>query len=84
MVELYIIPFDTQNPVKAIQTDIVSTGGSSGSSIIDPLDAKVIGIATNVIGAKLWAKYYLKIKNIIIWWIGKNSTCIWSLISLLL
>jgi hypothetical protein len=59
-----LIPFDTQNPVKAIQTDIISTGGSSGSPIIDPSDAKVIGIATNVItgpiiGQGLFnAKYY--------------------------
>jgi V8-like Glu-specific endopeptidase len=53
-----LIPFDTKTPVKAIQTDIISTGGSSGSPIIDPLDGKVIGIATNVIGANI-SGYFL-------------------------
>lgn len=59
-----LIPYDTQYPVKAIQTDIISSGGSSGSPIIDPSDAKVIGIATNVISGSvtghvlLNSKYY--------------------------
>ncbi len=48
-----LIPFDTQTPVKAIQTDIITTGGSSGSPIIDPVDAKVIGIATNIISGPI-------------------------------
>ena len=33
----------------AIQTDIVGTGGSSGSPIVDPYDGKVVGISQNVI-----------------------------------
>ena len=59
-----LIPYDTQYPVKAIQTDIISSGGSSGSPIINPSDAKVIGIATNVISeyvtghVLLNSKYY--------------------------
>jgi S1-C subfamily serine protease len=33
----------------ALQTDIIGTGGSSGSPIVDPYDGKVVGISQNVI-----------------------------------
>lgn len=52
-----LIPFDTKAPVKAIQTDIVTTGGSSGSPIVDPSDAKVIGIVTSIIDSTVEAVF---------------------------
>lgn len=41
---------DVQKPW-GVQTDIVGTGGSSGSAIIDLIDNSVVGIAQNVFTA---------------------------------
>jgi len=50
-----LIPTDSAPTPQLIQTDIISTGGSSGSPIIDITDYKVLGIAQQVIGGKLEA-----------------------------
>lgn len=44
-----LMPTDTYHTPWAVQTDIVGTGGSSGSPLIDPTDGKVIGIAQRVL-----------------------------------
>lgn len=43
------LPTDADRYPYAIQTDIIGTGGSSGSPIVDPSDGKVVGITQNVI-----------------------------------
>jgi len=45
-----LIPHDTFQKPQGIQTDIISTGGSSGSPIIDANTGNVIAIAQKVIG----------------------------------
>jgi len=44
-----LMPTDTYPVPWGIQTDIVGTGGSSGSPLLDPSDSKVIGIAQKVL-----------------------------------
>ena len=44
-----LMPFDSAPEPYAMQTDIVGTGGSSGSPLIDLGDTKVIGIAQMVL-----------------------------------
>jgi len=44
-----LMPYDSAPEPYGIQTDIVGTGGSSGSSLIDFDDTKVIGIAQMVL-----------------------------------
>ena len=45
------IPVDSAEKPQAIQTNIFTTGGSSGSPILDANDGSVIGIAQTVIGS---------------------------------
>lgn len=49
------IPVDSADKPQAIQTNIFSTGGSSGSPIMDSIDGSIIGIAQTVIGGALKA-----------------------------
>jgi hypothetical protein len=42
------MPTDDVKVPWGIQTDIIGTGGSSGSAIVDPTDGNVVGIAQNV------------------------------------
>jgi hypothetical protein len=42
------MPTDDVRVPWGIQTDIIGTGGSSGSAIVDPTDGTVVGIAQNV------------------------------------
>jgi hypothetical protein len=44
-----LMPLDVSPDPYGIQTDIIGTGGSSGSPIVDKLDGKVIGIAQRVL-----------------------------------
>jgi hypothetical protein len=46
-----LLPFDDAELPYGIQTDIIGTGGSSGSPIADPISGEVIGIAQKVIPA---------------------------------
>jgi len=46
-----LIPSDYSSFPVGIQTDIISTGGSSGSAIVDGIKGEVIGIAQQVIPA---------------------------------
>jgi hypothetical protein len=40
-----------------LQTDIIGTGGSSGSAIVDPSDGKVVGIAQRVLPCGIMGIY---------------------------
>ena len=51
-----IFPYDGTIEPEGIQTDIVGTGGSSGSPIVDANDGKVIAIAQNVLGVSVTKK----------------------------
>ena len=44
-----IMPIDHTTKPTGIQTDIIGTGGSSGSPIVDANDGEVIGVAQNII-----------------------------------
>lgn len=44
-----IMPIDDTNQPTGIQTDIIGTGGSSGSPIVDANDGEVISVAQNII-----------------------------------
>jgi len=48
-----LMPFDEIKNPYGIQTDIVATGGSSGSAIVDAEDGKVVGIAQKVFVADI-------------------------------
>lgn len=43
-----LMPTDERKIPWGMQTDIIGTGGSSGSAIVDPTDGSVVGIAQNV------------------------------------
>lgn len=49
-----VFPYDGTIEPEGIQTDIVGTGGSSGSPIVDANDGKVIAIAQNVLGVSVF------------------------------
>lgn len=51
-----VFPYDGTIEPEGIQTDIVGTGGSSGSPIVDANDGKVIAIAQNVLGVSVTKK----------------------------
>ncbi|WP_100182328.1 S1 family peptidase [Candidatus Nitrosotenuis aquarius] len=51
-----IFPYDGTIEPEGIQTDIVGTGGSSGSPIVDANDGTVIAIAQNVLGVSVTKK----------------------------
>jgi len=51
-----IFPYDGTIEPEGIQTDIVGTGGSSGSPIVDANDGGVIAIAQNVLGVSVTKK----------------------------
>lgn len=51
-----LIPSDSVPRPQLIQTDIITTGGSSGSPLIDPTDGTVLGISQKVISGNLRAK----------------------------
>ena len=52
-----LFPLDPFPTPWGIQTDIIGTGGSSGSPIIDLTNFKVIGIAQNVIPSKIFVDF---------------------------
>lgn len=41
-----------------LQTDIIGTGGSSGSPLVDPSDGKVIGIAQKVLATSVEGNFF--------------------------
>ena len=50
------IPTDNAEKPYGIQTDIIGTGGSSGSPIIEVKTGRVVGISQNVIGGNVFRK----------------------------
>lgn len=48
-----VFPYDGTIEPEGVQTDIVGTGGSSGSPIVDANDGRVIAIAQNVLGVSV-------------------------------
>lgn len=58
-----LMPTDTYSVPWGIQTDIIGTGGSSGSPLIDASDGKVIGIAQKVLPASVEGDFFGFIKD---------------------
>jgi len=48
------IPTDNADKPYGIQTDVIGTGGTSGSPIVDVNSGRVVGISQNVIGGKVF------------------------------
>lgn len=52
-----LMPIDDIRAPWGLQTDIIGTGGSSGSAIVDPSDGKVVGIAQQVLPCGIMGIY---------------------------
>jgi len=78
-----LMPADNANTSQGIITDLIGTGGSSGSPIIDANTGTVIGIAQTVIGSSLIATtkyedsmYVLNDKNKLVETVGEKKTTV--------